>query len=55
MQIKKNRYDGENGSMAIGFNKGCKNFFALKVAEVDYLENSVKGHMEDIIQNRTKE
>jgi hypothetical protein len=47
--VKKNRYDGETGGMAIGFMRSCKNFFAMKTAEVDFLENSLKGTVDDVI------
>jgi twinkle protein len=52
--IKKNRFDGDVGRVAIGFNKDSKSFFELKKKELEGLFNGEKT-IHEIIDEREVE
>lgn len=54
LDLKKNRFDGEVGSIALGFDKETKRFFELYQHEVFDLENE-KIKISDIIQRIKKQ
>ena len=54
LELKKNRFDGEVGSIALGFDKDTKRYFELYQHEVVDLENE-KVKISDIIQRVRKQ
>ena len=54
LELKKNRFDGEVGSIALGFDKDTKRYFELYQHEVVDLENE-KVKISDIIQRVQKQ
>jgi len=54
LELKKNRFDGEVGSIALGFDKDTKRYFELYQHEVVDLENE-KVKITDIVQRMKKQ
>ena len=54
LELKKNRFDGEVGSIAVGFDKDTKSYFELYQHEVVDLENE-KVKISDIVKRMRKQ
>lgn len=50
-EIKKNRFDGELGKVALGFDKSSKKFFQLSQSELEQLFKKTIT-VEEIVENR---
>lgn len=54
IDVRKNRFDGDTGRAALGYNKETKRFFELTEDEVNQINKSSKT-VEDFIQEREKQ